>query len=344
MWDLHTGDLGPARVSELERRAVAAFGAWSMPICTEFTADYRGLSSPAASGDGRNTISVVSSGWVEVFGFAAGRAATTDVRAEVDETGHGRIVEADIYLNFEEFTFGLSESSGLDATAVLLHEIGHLAGLLHPCGDSGAPACSSEAVFAQSVLHPDTTPSSPRTLSSDDEAGICALYPSRPITCKPACGPREMCFGGVCSPCSSSECGDCDGGLCLSRNCYAPSDCSGATCSLVGDRAGECVPSGTLGSPCAAGADCASGRCLTYSTGSFCTVECVAGEACGDGLTCRTVEGMQLCVRATAPASCAASHQRSSPGAAAGVVITAIALGLLFAARRARLRASGDLS
>lgn len=157
-WDLHA-PLGHPSLSAIEDAATTAYDTWSAPDCTSFRASFEGTTpSPAAPGDGRNTIEIVRSGWTE-RGFTAGRGATTDVQfVRTSDFGvpQAEITEADVYLNFEEFVFSTSGSpaSGeLDLLGVLVHEIGHQAiGLRHPCEReaAGEPLC--EACLAPRIL------------------------------------------------------------------------------------------------------------------------------------------------------------------------------------------------
>jgi uncharacterized protein (TIGR03382 family) len=76
-------------------------------------------------------------------------------------------------------TYGQGGCFYIDLQNTITHEAGHFVGLAHPCGDAGEPTCSSDPSFAQTTMYPVTTPGdvAKRTLSPDDVAGVCAIYP-----------------------------------------------------------------------------------------------------------------------------------------------------------------------
>jgi hypothetical protein len=65
-----------------------------------------------------------------------------------------------------------------DIQNTLTHEIGHLLGLNHNCGYSGAPACT--AALMQGTMYGAAAPGEivKRTLKADDIAGMCHVYPT----------------------------------------------------------------------------------------------------------------------------------------------------------------------
>lgn len=90
----------------------------------------------------------------------------------------GVVVDADIELNAEDYLFTTLPSlstSALDLQSTLTHELGHVLGFDHN-NDS------------TSTLYPHTIAGdvTMRTLSPDDEAGLCALYPADSF---PECSP-----------------------------------------------------------------------------------------------------------------------------------------------------------
>lgn len=87
----------------------------------------------------------------------------------------GEILDADIELNSEMYTFTLSKTAPIiDLRSVVFHEAGHILGLSH----SARP---------ESIMHQgyDKRVRITNTLSADDEAGICSL--------RVAHGPVEAC-------------------------------------------------------------------------------------------------------------------------------------------------------
>jgi hypothetical protein len=94
----------------------------------------------------------------------------------------GRILDADVEINSYRTDITTSDTNvGADLDSIVTHESGHFLGMAHsPVQDA--------TMFA------NYSPSSIdiRTLSPDDEAGICAAYP--PAT-PPTCGPPEPIYG-----------------------------------------------------------------------------------------------------------------------------------------------------
>jgi hypothetical protein len=75
-------------------------------------------------------------------------------------------------------TYGQAGCAYLDLQNTLTHEVGHFIGLAHNCGEAGLPACN--ASFAEVTMYPNAPPreTSKRTLSPDDVAGACDVYPA----------------------------------------------------------------------------------------------------------------------------------------------------------------------
>lgn len=112
--------------------------------------------------DGRNTIELVSSEWF----FGPSLVALTWLQCD-EYTG--KITEADIFLNGEDYRWGGYPLSGspADTQNIATHELGHFLGLGH-------------SQFRAATMSPTTRPSESlrRTLHWDDEQGIRWLYPA----------------------------------------------------------------------------------------------------------------------------------------------------------------------
>ncbi len=88
----------------------------------------------------------------------------------------GDLLDADIELNADNYGFTVNdEATDYDLLSVLTHEVGHFLGLAHS-------NLSDATMFATY----DSGSTELRTLSADDVAGVCALYP-------PDDAPKETC-------------------------------------------------------------------------------------------------------------------------------------------------------
>ncbi|HEX9049603.1 MAG TPA: peptidase M10 [Anaeromyxobacter sp.] len=122
---------------------------------------------------------------MEVNGWD-GQAAGTALSTQTTGPLHGYYFTCDTQPGRAACTvYGQDGCNGYDLQNTVTHEAGHVIGLAHPCGDPGTPACSSplppfETVpYAERTMYPATTMGeiSKRTLSADDVAGVCAIYP-----------------------------------------------------------------------------------------------------------------------------------------------------------------------
>jgi len=293
-----TGAPGVA-LADARSDILGAFTTWSEPTCSSLRLNYNGLTpSHAIQGDNRNTIEWITADW-EGLGFEADAAAVTDVQyLEVPGTGWV-IAEADIYLNAVDHTWAASETSS-DATrdilSVLTHEVGHFLGLLHPCepgGAEGAPDCESDPAFSETTMYPFYDPGQ-STLSPDDEAGLCFLYPNEdcsqtgcpsglqctPEGCREPCGSEFCSLGQVCIADQCEQQGTCETGSCEPETCVSTADCTEPNYCFEG----RCTRGPAVtGDPCSADGDCAEGRCINDG---YCVVPCSTDAQCGSGERC----------------------------------------------------------
>ncbi len=286
-WDLSTlaDDSAADAVEAATREALAT---WAAPECTNLRSEFTGRAeAPAAAGDGRNTVEIVRSGWL-ARGFPEGRGATTDVQIRTADgvPRQAEITEADVYINFESFGFGVAgaTASDLDLQGVLTHEVGHVLGLLHPCEEEPTElemGCDVSPDSIQSVMYPTYLGSSQRELDVDDINAVCFLYPT--TGCPPTCGLGRECRETACAMCATSDCS-------VPPASCVDGSCSIGVCARHVDEAGMCVAVGNAGAPCARSSDCASALCLTRVGTSpiegYCTTACAEDADCG---------GMQRC-------------------------------------------------
>lgn len=149
----------------------------------------------------------------------AGAAAGITTAIFVDQASSprdGAILDADIEINGVNFAItvnGQPAGNGFKAELqnTLTHELGHLHGLEHPCLASGDPArvddlgrpvpscgATTDPKITESTMYNFQDPGETKkeTLSDDDIAAICAIYPTSkdPGTCEPVSQ-----AGGCCS-------------------------------------------------------------------------------------------------------------------------------------------------
>lgn len=366
-------------VSDTDTLISSAFAAWEGAGCAAPNARYAGIATgPAVSGDGTNTIEWVRTNWV-LRGFEPDAAATTDVRYRL-RGEHWEIVEADVFVNASTFTWSLD--GDLDGTrsllAMLRHEAGHALGLLHPCEALAADAPLCDATFADVLMNPQY--GSRVELGADDRAGLCHLYPPAScddVSCPPSelcragrcvdpcigvvCDANSVCRGGVCEPCSGSECSgtcasdsDCDAPLrCVEARCSrgvgmdadpcaSDADCQSAACGPDGACSSSCVAPftcpvgmscdeptgrclsdlGALGTGCDRGDQCRSLLCAVRDGSGACTRDCA--EGCPPDFACEAIGGRDVCVAPRRPSGCDVSPGKDSTSPAALIGIAAL--------------------
>lgn len=129
----------------------------------------------------------------EVWHYDPAALAITTLTVDVRD---GTILDADLEVNSLGFNFSVDDSNvNNDLLSVLTHETGHFLGLSHSQVDGATmfPGYSSR----------ETTQ---RSLSDDDIAGICEIYPpDRTITCNLDVPESTQCVGGSECPESSRE-------------------------------------------------------------------------------------------------------------------------------------------
>lgn len=280
--------LSGSAVAEAVRRG---FSTWTAPQCTSLAFGDTGFrDSAAVPGDGIITIQWIGQGWTD-RGFGHAIPATTELLYDVGPSGLWEIVDADIYLNGEQLTWSVSPIlDEHDIQAVITHEVGHAIGLLHNCNidrEMGAPVCQPD--LAGAVMYPEYQGPSQRTLSADDEEGLCFLYPD------------ADCFGKTCptgTACTFEGCAvTCDRVVCQVGERCSPRGCTSEPCAPGSCERGceaTCTsPGGADADPCAMHLECYSGHC---SMGGYCTATCGDGQGCPTGDTCDHAGALAECV------------------------------------------------
>jgi hypothetical protein len=261
-------------LGNLTSAAQREFEAWSQIGCASVSVVYGGATSdPARSGDGVNTIEVISIGW-EDLGYEPEAVGATELEFElVGEMWV--IVEADIRLNAEHHVWSRSDLPTVGGErsllATLRHEGGHALGLLHPCeldGADEAPVCEGASVVSETIMYP-LYEAAQFDLLEDDRAGICFLYPSCELE---GCPADQSCTSQGCAPnCGDEPCALNE--LCIDQRCVPEAECELGGCepaSVSCDPtpqcpSGRCWPDGTCDFTCVQDADCPTERTCIFS-------------------------------------------------------------------------------
>jgi hypothetical protein len=268
----------------VEQAVVKAWQTWEQPACSALDGQNWGIQSgPAEPRDGRNTVQWVGD-W-SARGYADDSAGVTDVQYARIGDEPWQIVEADIYLNAEHYSWQLDgdEDAGRNVRGVLTHELGHAFGLWHPCepdGADGAPLCDQAPEMLHTTMHPTYSPAQ-GNLSADDQAGICFLYPL--ATCEETgCAEGFACTVRGCEAACEPACGadeQCVAGRCLARTPPDGADDEGFD----------------LGQPCAGSDECPGSQCLQIDGAAVCTRACESLADCSGGWTCETLDERRVC-------------------------------------------------
>lgn len=238
-----SSDLG-ASVSEAELRR--GMEDWSTPACSGLNTSYGGTTTrQPGTYEGESVMGWVESGW---------RHSSSAIGVTGTRYTSSSIVEADMEMNGVHFrwTTGPGSGSSVNAYSIALHESGHYLGL----GHTSDPSASMYYAYSGGIS----------TLGSDDETGICALYPGgggSPSDCTvTGCPAGEECVGGRCVPGGGGTPPTPGGGMCDACTTHSSCGSSGDYCLSYPDGSARC------GVACASDGDCGGDRCLTLSNGA----------------------------------------------------------------------------
>jgi hypothetical protein len=310
----------------------AAFATWQAVPTSALTFANAGLTDLGLAVDDENVILFVESGWS--FGSEAAAAASLFI-LDGQQT-------ADIAINGEHFRWAIEPANAdvtqrrLDLQAVLVHEIGHLAGLGH------TTRAYDTMYFSWKPWHDQ------RTLSIDDKLGLSSIYPATGNECElagaPGCPEAETCaqypLGRLCTgvpdpvgaPCDYDRV-ECDA-FCL----FTATDLSAGYCSRFCERDTDCplthhcAEASSGGQPvkvcfvgpqqppppeCARDGDCPGG---THCNAGACRAECQASSDCGPTAAC---DQRGACVAIEA-GGCSSAGGAGMLAAAWGVALLAV--------------------
>lgn len=173
-------EIGSADVSvnEVEVAVTDSFDQWQAPDCSDLRLSYGGRTRDAEAGfkrSGGNQNIVVwrdtDGSWEHQQGIIAVTTVTFCTESGSGCPFVGAILDADIELNGEQFTFTSSPLAALtrfDVRNTVTHEAGHFLGLDHtPISQATMFASAPPGERSKGSLH------------QDDIQGICTIYPTR---------------------------------------------------------------------------------------------------------------------------------------------------------------------
>lgn len=285
---------------------------WAAPTCTRWRATNAGTTAVTAAraGDGENSMLWISGSWPAELG---GVNSTIGVTTPVWRSG-GYFIDADIQYNNVGFRWATTGAANtVDAQSIATHEEGHFLGLDH-------------TTVRNAVMYPSYSGGLVRNLSSDDIAGVCAIYPSGgpvpdagTVTPSDPCARYTSCAGctpvngcgwcGATNSCVTSGPTGPTGGACAAGFAWLPRDCSTTVtptpdAGVVADRPAA-TDVGSPSDPCSRFTTCDT--CAPVNPCGWCgaTGRCVSGTPTGPSVgTCGAgyVWDPAACMSGTTPA------------------------------------------
>lgn len=281
-----------SNISTIETIFKDSFKAWEEPCCSNFRAQYDGLTSlTATNNQGQIILSFAENNFPREYGGSETIAVTLMYFYQ-----NCTIQEAPILFNGFNHQFK-NDGRDVDLQSVATHEVGHLLGLDH------------SNLNRATMYYAYTGGTSARKLHDDDIQGVCALYP-RVCSCTKdsECPGEEKCIGGQCEkvPCTAdAQCAQdlvCRNGDCVVPPCEFNAECApGFQCSNE-----VCVSICPTCRTCTQQSDCGgNGHCVDYGDGQTkCMVMCSQGGMCPGDSECFQVptenQTLYICLNADA--------------------------------------------